>query len=189
MSPLNIGLCPTDWLDAIVSRFCGGVFIVGFKNSLLHAFAIRKALNQSLLSAESNGHGDPKFFACTKDGYLGFCAQLKWSPFRTMCVIPKHGPSRKKSAGCKCVMILFGDRQMFCMVPFKLVLQLGRDRTCHVFNQSLLSAEQSDHGYSSLRCEPKDYACIQEDERLGFRCSAQLFPLGTMWVTTKYCPF
>lgn len=93
----------------------------------MHAFAIQKALNQSQLSAERNGHGDPKDFACIKDGMLGFCAQLKWSPFRTMSVIPKHGPYRKRLAGCKCVMVSIEDQQNFCIVPFKLVLQLGRD--------------------------------------------------------------
>lgn len=64
------------------------IFHCGFK----HAFAIQEALNQSLFLAERNGLGDPKDFACIKDGRLGFCAQLKWSAFRTMCVILKHGP-------------------------------------------------------------------------------------------------
>lgn len=45
---------------------------MGFKHSFMLAFVIlKKAMNQSLLSAERNGHGDPKDLHVSKmDGWV-----------------------------------------------------------------------------------------------------------------------
>ena len=45
-------------------------------------------------------------------------------------------------------------------------------------NQPLLSAEQSDYGYLFLRFEPKDLACIEENEKVG---QLKCLRFGTIW--------
>lgn len=195
----NIALYPTDWLDANVSWALmhnaklgsGGFCIVGFEHSFMLAFVIlKKAMNQSLLSAERNGHGDPKDFACIKDGRLGFCAQLKWSPFRTMCVIPKHGPYWNFLAGCKCVMVSIEDQQIFalCLSSWYCNSE-GTEHLISWINPYYLQSKVI------MVTHPSDVKiqrfCMYSRRWKGWDFVAQLkcLPLGTIWVTTKYCPY
>ena len=68
------------------------------KQWILHC-GFQAGSNFSSWSAEQSGYGstslryEPKDFACTKDGRLGFVAQLKWPGFRTMWAILQHHSS------------------------------------------------------------------------------------------------